>query len=89
MPRVNLGSPPQKLAAKSPALKRMEDAVVERYGLCLDLKTTMKVIGLKDPKQARAWLQQEGIPAIDFSEHKKRYWAPDVVQALYNAQFRS
>lgn len=88
MPRVNLGSPP-KPAAKSPALKQMEDAVVERYGLCLDLTTTMKVIGYKDPKQARAWLQQEGIPAMSMTEHKKKYWAPDVVQALYNAQFRS
>lgn len=88
MPRVNLGSPP-KTAAKSPVLKRMVDEVEERYGLCLDLKTTMKVIGLKDPKQARAWLQKEGIPAIDFTEHKKKYWAPDVVRALHNAQFRT
>ena len=88
MPRVNLGSPP-KTRDKPPELKRMEDAVVDRYGLCLDLKTTMKVIGLKDPKQARAWLQKEGIPAIDFTEHKKKYWAPDVVRALHNAQFRT
>lgn len=89
MPRVNLGSPPKQTAVKSSALKGMEDAVVERFGLCLDLKTTMKVIGLKDPKQARAWLQKEGIPAIDFTEHKKKYWAPDVVRALHNAQFRT
>lgn len=88
MPRVNLGSPP-KPAAKSSALKRMEDAVVDRYGLCLDLTTVMKVIGLRDPKQARGWLQKERIPAIDFTKHKKKYWAPDVVKALHNAQFRT
>ena len=89
MPRVNLTSPARAAPAKSPALKRMEDAVAERYGMCLDLTTTMKVIGLKDPKQARAWLRKEGVPAIDFTEHKKKYWAPDVVLALYNAQFRT
>ncbi len=87
MPRVNLGNP-KTTANSSALLRRMVDEVVDRYGLCLDLTSTMKVLGLKDPKQARAWLKREGVDAIDFSEHKKKYWAPDVAKALYNARFR-
>lgn len=88
MPRVNLGGPP-KQTAKVSDLKQMEDAVVDRFGLCLDLQSLMKVLGLKDQKTAKEWIRREGIPAIPVSEHKKRYWAQDVVRALHNAQFRA
>ena len=88
MPRVNLGGQP-KTAAKPSDLKRMENDVISRFGMLLDLTATMKVIGLKDRKTAREWIQREGIPAIPVSEHKKKYWATDIVLALHNAMYRA
>lgn len=99
MPRVNycnvdaLGKnkpqqkPPQK-AQNRPSKKHLENTIIERFGMSITLADLCVVLGLRDPKCARNWVNKEGIEAVEING-RKRYLATDVAKILDGSKVRA
>lgn len=85
MPRVILGQTPQ---AKTPAMKKLEDKLIELYGVSLNMVSLLQVLGLKDRRQAKVWLEREHIQAMEING-RPRWLATDIARALENSKFRT
>ena len=85
MPRVNIGT---SSTAKTPAMKKLEDKIIDRYGMNLNMKSLMEVLSLRDHHQAKLWVENEGIQPTMING-RKRYLAMDVARALENSKFRA
>lgn len=85
MPRVNVGT---RSTAKTPGMKALEDKIIDRFGMSLNMEMLLKVLGLRDRGQARQWLASEGLQAIEVNG-RKRWLAMDVARALENSKYRT
>lgn len=85
MPRVNIGT---GSTARTPGTKALEDKIIDRFGMSLNMEMLLKVLGLRDRGQARQWLASEGLQAIEVNG-RKRWLATDVARALENSKFRT
>jgi len=85
MPRVNIGT---GSTARTPGTKALEDKIIDRFGMSLNMEMLLKVLGLRDRGQARQWLASEGLQAIEVNG-RKRWLAMDVARALENSKFRT
>lgn len=85
MPKVNFGA---KSTAKTPAMKELENKIIELFGLSLNLANATKVLGMKDSGQAKIWLEKEGVLAMDVNG-RKRWLATDMARAMINSMFRA
>ena len=86
MPRVNTGQTVPKPAPG--AVKSLERIIADQYGMCLTMVNLLKVLGMKDYRSARLWLESEKIQAVEING-RSRWLATDVARALERSKFRT
>lgn len=91
MPRTNLGhyADAAQAAALAPDIKRLEDALVERYGFCMTLTDVASAAGMTNRKCAKRWVQTAGILPVETGSTRKKYLALDVARALQLSKIRA
>ena len=66
----------------------LERTIISQFGVALNMVALLKVLGLKDRKQAKLWLESEGIQAVEVNG-RHRWLATDVARALENSKCRT
>ncbi|MBO5568328.1 MAG: hypothetical protein J6J18_03695 [Oscillospiraceae bacterium] len=70
------------------AKKTLERTIIDVYGMSLNMVSLLKALGLKDRRQAKLWLKNEDIQAVEING-RDRWLATDVARALENSKFRT
>lgn len=95
MPRVTKICNPSLLGQPAAEPKRqvksksLENDIVALVGcLCLDIQDVKMVLGLRDDKAAKKWLEAENLLPVDINGRKK-WLACDIAKALRYSQIRA
>lgn len=95
MPRITKICDPSLLGQPATAPKRqvkstpLENDIVALVGcLCLDIQDVKMVLGLKDDKAAKKWLDNAHILPVDINGRKK-WLACDIAKELRCSQIRA
>lgn len=70
------------------AKKTLERTIIDVYGMSLNMVNLLKVLGLKDRRQAKLWMKNEDIQAVEING-RDRWLATSVARALENSKFRT
>lgn len=94
MPRIKNYCNPDMLGKPAPEPRRqvrsqgLENDIIQFCGICLDLQELKKVLGLKDDKAAKKWLEAENLLPVNINGRKK-WLACDIAKALRYSQIRA
>lgn len=94
MPRIKNYCNPDILGKLAPEPRRqvrsqgLENDIIQFCGICLDLQELKKVLGLRDDKAAKKWVEAENILPVDINGRKK-WLARDVAKALELSKIRA
>ena len=91
MPRTNVGRYAQaaQAQASAPAIKKLEDKLIELYGFCMTLTDVASAAGINNRKYAKQWVEEAGILPVSTGTSRKRYLALDIARALENSKYRA